>query len=58
MIVKLAYKNEIRICSSIDSFSGLLKQVKVIFPSSPIHPHLYYIDADGDKITISSTSDI
>lgn len=58
MIVKLAYKNEIRICSSVDSFSYLLKQVKALFPSSPAHPHLFYIDTDGDKITISSTSDI
>lgn len=58
MIVKLAYKNEIRISSAADSFSSLLKQVKTVFPTAPTHPHLFYIDSDGDKITISSTSDI
>ena len=58
MIVKLAYKNEIRICSSISTFSSLLQQVKTIFPCAPSNPQLFYVDSDGDKITISSTSDI
>jgi hypothetical protein len=58
MIVKLVYKAEIRICSTISSFSDILKQVKTLFPTAPIKPHLSYVDSDGDTITISSAEDI
>ena len=58
MIVKLVYKSEIRICSTINSFSDILKQVKTLFPSAPSKPQLSYIDSDGDTITISSAEDI
>lgn len=58
MIVKLVYKAEIKICSAIDSFSDILKQVKTLFPTAPSKPHLSYVDSDGDTITISSAEDI
>ena len=58
MIVKLVYKNEIRICSSVSSYSDILKQIKALFPSAPSKLNLSYIDSDGDKITISSSEDI
>lgn len=58
MIAKLAYKNEIRLCSGIQSFSSLLQQIRTLFPSAPTSPKLHYVDAEGDKITISSNQDI
>lgn len=58
MIAKLVFRNEIRLCSGIESFPHLLKQIRTLFPSAPTNPKLHYVDFEGDKITISSNSDI